>query len=192
MNFKFFALLLIVINLFSCAQENKVREQAIKLNNEAMSYSLGKDDSISLKNSIKLLDSAIAIDSTYLLAYTNKVSLLFQLKNYEDVIKTIDKMSNFTEKSAYIFMMKGIAYKKIGFNELANSNLFEAFKISSNFKVNIDKAMYFHLLVYFESKEVALERLNELYRKGEIDENLYKNFNEVIRSMDETDVFKDF
>lgn len=192
MSSKILIMLLTLITFYSCAQKNEKREQAMKLNDEAMSLSLGKDDSISLKKSIKLLDKAITIDSTYLLAYSNKVSILFQLKNYNEAIRTLNKMSDISEKNAFIYMMKGIAYKKIGYNEIADSNLMSAFKLSSDFDTNMDKSIYFNLLVYFKGKEVAIERINELYKKGELDENLYQNYSEVISSIDEADIFKEY
>jgi tetratricopeptide (TPR) repeat protein len=185
-------MLLTLFYFYSCAQEYNERARAMKLNNEAMELSFGKDDSIILRNSIKLLNDAISIDSTYILAYSNKVSILFTLKEYIEVIKTIDKLSNFTEENAFNYLMKGISYKKMGDSVQADSSLKSALLIASKFGTNMDKAMYFELLVYFEGKEVALNKLVELYSEGIINEKLYDNFEEVIKQIDETDVFGDF
>lgn len=171
----------------SCAQNLGSKEEAKKLNDTAMQLAFGSTDSIKIKNSIGMLDKAISIDSSYFMAYSNKISLLFQLDNDLEVLKTLNNLSKIVGENSFIFFTRGLAYKKIGKNELSYSNLMAAFELSSKLKDSLDKTMYCQLLVYFESKKTALNKLNELLNVGTIKKEEFSNLSDLIQSIDESD-----
>src|ERR1700733_3430849 len=97
MNIRLMLLCLIICLVTAChSQDNRVknvRGTATELNNKAINLSsknMGDIDSI--KKSLKLLDDAILIDSTYFNAYVNKISLLCTLGSYDELLTTMNRL----------------------------------------------------------------------------------------------------
>lgn len=79
------------------------------------------NDSLKLYRSLALLDSAIGCDSNYFIAYSNKLSILNELKLYNQSIEVINKLLFISKgKRPEIIMFKAEAYKEMGNMELSN------------------------------------------------------------------------
>ena len=79
------------------------------------------NDSLKLYRSLALLDSAIGCDSNYFIAYSNKLSILNELKLYNQSIEVINKLLFISKgKRPEIIMFKAQAYKEMGNMELSN------------------------------------------------------------------------
>lgn len=184
---KLYFIFFIVITFTSCSQDNQSKAKI--LNDQAMEMSLGTFDSVKINNAIKLLDSAIVIDSSYLLSYSNKVSLLFRVKKYKEGLQTLNVLSNYTENKSFIYLHKGIAYKYLGEYKKADLEFKNALEISSKLNNYQNKLMYFQLLVYFNNKQVALRELEKFFKENKISKIEYENIKEVILYLDESNVF---
>ena len=109
-----FVFIVIVLALSSCAKSNERKPSSItrKLNDAAIELSkYGKD---SVMRSIQLLDSAIKIDSSYILAYNNKLSFLNQIRDYNGALTTLKAMEGRDDKNKSLFLLIGIHYERIG------------------------------------------------------------------------------
>src|SRR5688500_18651316 len=104
---------LLIVSLFfsslCIAQENDNRQLAIKLNNKAVDLIHLDPDS-----ALTLLDSAIMVDSQYVMAYNNKVTIHCQKGEYQIAIETIKKKLLLDPKQAESVLLLGMLYEKTG------------------------------------------------------------------------------
>jgi len=183
--------LLVIIVVFCCnacnlAQEHK--KEAERLNNKAIKLSSESFESTKLMKSVELLDSSIAIDSNYILAYSNKISVLYELKQYKNILTTIEKMAEHSTDMAYLFMVKGVAYLSLKQNQDAELSLKEAFKMASKMDTPQNKQMYFHLYAYFYGKQSSVTELSRALTAGKIIKKEYSSISETILYLDEDNI----
>ena len=102
-----------------CFSQKSYGYNVVSLNNKAMSIlhlelmSIDKDTQ-KTRSILNLLDSAIAIDSTYYIAYCNKASLLFELNRTQDALQCMKLITDQCEDYAEGNMMIGIFYEILG------------------------------------------------------------------------------
>lgn len=115
--------LFLLLTLTSCkAQDKKVLScvhqpdsAAIELNNKAVeTYSRRSNSPDSVKKAISLLDSAIAKDADYQLAYANKAEFL---KNQGEMARALETLNAYLKRNPtepYMLLGAGLFYEKMG------------------------------------------------------------------------------
>ena len=115
--------LFLLLTLTSCkAQDKKVLScvhqpdsAAIELNNKAVeTYSRRSNSPDSVKKAISLLDSAIAKDAGYQLAYANKAEFL---KNQDEMARALETLNAYLKRNPtepYTLLGAGLFYEKMG------------------------------------------------------------------------------
>lgn len=115
--------LFLLLTLTSCkAQDKKVLScvhqpdsAAIELNNKAVeTYSRRSNSPDSVKKAISLLDSAIAKDAGYQLAYANKAEFL---KNQGEMARALETLNAYLKRNPtepYTLLGAGLFYEKMG------------------------------------------------------------------------------
>ena len=107
----------LLIALYSCGQNaarQKVDPAAVKLNNQAMTLVRFIDNADSSKKAISLLDKATSIDSNYYLGYSNKLMFYYQLKEFDKLISTNNRLIQLRPSAHDLYLTGGIFYEKIG------------------------------------------------------------------------------
>jgi len=104
-----------IILFTSCHGSNQTQE-AIEANNRAIAFSTSNPDS-----AIHYFDKAIAADSTYLLAYQNKVNFFISIEDYQQALETAQILSNRLENSE-ITKMIALLHDITGNSEEATTN----------------------------------------------------------------------
>lgn len=102
-----------------CFSQKSYDSHVVSLNNKATSIlrsemMLINKDTQKTRSILSLLDSAIAIDSTYYIAYCNKASLLFELHRTQDAIQCMKLITDQCEDYAEGNMMIGTFYEILG------------------------------------------------------------------------------
>ena len=171
---KYFCIGLFLFVTTSCNAQDKnvsVNKEAIALNNEAVQVSIygsgNRHDRLIRAN--QLLDSAIKIDRSCYLAYTNKIQNLVKLKQYHQALAWSDSVLNVKPDLAEVLTGKGLIYDKLGdtsraqMNYIAGNPIYES-RYASNHNINNLKGLAFnYYLSYGKSK--AFELLDqEKYR----------------------------
>jgi tetratricopeptide (TPR) repeat protein len=107
----------LLIGLCSCGQNStihKVDPAAVELNNNAMTLVRFINNPDSSAKAISLLDKATSIDSNYFLGYYNKLMFFNQLKQFDKVIMTVNKLVSLKPSAHDLYMTGGLFYEKIG------------------------------------------------------------------------------
>jgi tetratricopeptide (TPR) repeat protein len=84
-----------------------------------MKFVLFIDNSDSSKKAIYLLDKATLIDSNYFIGYANKLMFYYQLKQFDKLIWTNNKLIQLRPSAHELYLRGGIFYEKIGDTESA-------------------------------------------------------------------------
>ena len=151
----------------SCGAQNK--KDAIRLNNEAMS--LVMQDEGNIQRALQMLDQAIALDSLYYMAYTNKASLLCRVGSYEEAINALNKVLAIKRDFVEAAMTKGFLLEKLGKVKQAEetySHVFELYnkqlkKSPDNIQILLNRA--FTTLFLYGNQRGLLEynKIKTLY-----------------------------
>ena len=113
----------LLVALYSCGQKpvkHKVDPAAVQLNNQAMTMVRHIDNPDSSKKAISLLDQATKIDSNYFLGYSNKLMFFFQLKQFDKLIQTNNKLILLRPSAHDLYLTGGMFYEQIGDTVSAN------------------------------------------------------------------------
>ena len=115
--------LFLLLTLTSCKAQDKQElscvhqpdSAAIELNNKAVeTYSRRSNSPDSVKKAISLLDSAIAKDADYQLAYANKAEFL---KNQGEMARALETLNAYLKRNPtepYTLLGAGLFYEKMG------------------------------------------------------------------------------
>lgn len=107
---------------FQCkAQDNDNRQLAMRLNDQAIDLMHRNPD-----YSLLLLDSAIKVDSQFVMAYSNKVTILCQKGEYHKAVETLKKSLLLDSKRAEAILFLGMLYEKTGQINYANIEYLKA------------------------------------------------------------------
>ena len=107
---------------FQCkAQDNDNRQLAMRLNDQAIDLMHRNPD-----YSLLLLDSAIKVDSQFVMAYSNKVTILCQKGEYHKAVETLNKSLLLDSKQAEAILFLGMLYEKTGQINYANIEYLKA------------------------------------------------------------------
>lgn len=88
-------------------------KKAIELNNKAILL-INNGNETDYMKALDLLNKAINIDSTYYMAYSNKITVLIRLKEYDKAIKTCKYLvTNIKQDYPEAFTILGILYDKL-------------------------------------------------------------------------------
>ena len=119
------SLLFLTLFLFGCKNESKVttkyNPKAIELSNRAVnifSYHSGNKDST--KIAIALFDKAISIDSSYLLAYTNKAYHIIKKSEFSYALTVIMQAQKLATKEPVLWLGQGLLNDKLKKTDVAN------------------------------------------------------------------------
>ncbi len=199
-------IILLVLLLFSCANNNKqktdtaLRKNEISLkidsaaiikNNEAAEiYSIANGNPDSLNKAIVLLDKALKISPKYLLAYENKIHYLTIMGKYKEAISVIDEALKVSPDNPFFIFPKGILYEKAGMKELAEKNYKESILcFDKSISLSPDD---FNLLVnrsftkiFIKDKEVAINDFKALKKRYDKNSKEYKQLDYLIKLVSE-------
>ncbi|MEJ5994960.1 hypothetical protein WG904_11080 [Pedobacter sp. Du54] len=155
--------ILLALNL-PCEAQSSVRQKSISLNNKAIKVSreLG-DRNKKLKQANLILDSAIRIDPTNLMPYTNKLNNLIALKEYESAIEVTNSALK-VKPVLELLTAKGALLQKTGNLSEARQMYKKALNFGQNtYKLKPSSTLLCNLAVLhnlLEGKKKTLEFLN--------------------------------
>jgi len=119
-----FSIFILLLTLVACGQKRNetekhiVKAEAKRLNDSAMTLIRYMQDDSSQK-AILLFDQAIKIDSSYFIAFWNKLCLQGQLKQYDKAIATGKEILKLSKSPNYYFLI-GTFYYRLGDTVSAN------------------------------------------------------------------------
>jgi tetratricopeptide (TPR) repeat protein len=201
-----YALFFIILIIASCNDHEKKSDQsesnisnspdslAIELNNKAvklMGDAAHTYDSLSgilYDSAIVYLEQAIAIDSLYLLAYTNKAQALRRKGFLEESLQVLEQAENIKPDFAEVISAQGFLLEKMGKIELANLKYDQAHKayeerLEKNPKNDKVKSEIAFLYIFLKSKNLALDEIRNLILENPDSEQL-KNMERIINNFD--------
>ena len=112
-----FIFLFLLSALYSCGQKSvkhKINPEAVRLNNKIIPLIPFTDNPDSCRKALSFLDSATTIDRDDFLAYSNKFMFLYELRQYDKTIKTVDEMLRLRPNAHDLYITKGSFYERIG------------------------------------------------------------------------------
>ncbi|WP_288088272.1 tetratricopeptide repeat protein [Bacteroides acidifaciens] len=136
---------------------------AIEKNNQAVKLMFRPD---SLEKAILLLDEAIAIDSSYVLAYTHKSQCLDRLGRVQEALQTCLSAEKYALENPYYYTLKGVYLEKSGKVEVAHKAYQKSFmlfgeelkkKPDANVCINYIMAKYL-----YDGKEMSGQEMESL------------------------------
>ncbi len=157
-----------------------------------MKYSYQKD---SLKKAVQFLDKAIKEDSSYVTAYSNRVSILCGLGDCQGALETLEKLITFRKTYPTPFILEGHILEKTG-------NLYEAtqkYKIADSLydsliesKINViqNKIGKSYLQLFLKSKDDAVIAFDKI--KKDIPSKNAKEITKLINDFDKDKFINDF
>jgi tetratricopeptide (TPR) repeat protein len=184
--------------IFGCSSKES-RSQArncIALNNAAIdsiqAYNLGRPDKLLLTRALELLNKAIQCDSTYQLAYQNKLTVLIQLGKHSEALGLVEELERFLPEDPNIFTAKGLMYERMKKTDSANIWYDHAFKLCDQKLSAYPDSVKFiydrtYLIAVTSGKESALNEINryiDLYP----DQKTLLTYREAIRNFDKEKV----
>lgn len=187
----FCIILFFVVNISCNAQDKKenanYNKESIALNNESVKIILkGGNRHDNLVRANQLLDSAINIDPSYVIAYGNKIQNLLSLKEYHLALDWSDSLLSIKPGSAETLTGKGLIYDKLGDTSRAQANYNTGNQIyktryNSDHSINNLKSLAFnYYLLYGKAKAFELITKEEYRFKNSPQEfkkiNQFKNY----------------
>jgi tetratricopeptide (TPR) repeat protein len=121
----------------------------------------------SLKKAIQLLEKAIKVDSTYAIAYSNKVSILCSLGDCQAALRTLEKLITFKKTNPTVFIIEGHILEKTGDIDKAiqkyktADSLYDV-QIESKTNVTQNKLGKAYLQLFLKGKEDATIAFNKI------------------------------
>ena len=112
-----FITVFLLITLYSYGQtpaKYKPNPAAIQFNNQAMTLVAYIENPDSSRKALSLLDKATTIDSTYFLGYSNKLMFYYQLKQFDKLILTNNKLIQLRPYAHDLYMAGGMFYEQVG------------------------------------------------------------------------------
>jgi tetratricopeptide (TPR) repeat protein len=181
---KSLAIILLMLVFFSC--NNKYdREKAKKFNNMAMEIAKSMDKESSSK-AIEYLDKAIQLDSTYYLAYWNKVNILSDCGKYSEALKLLFKIEPQMDLGATF--LKAELYRKLK-DTLEAKKLYTKFLNNYKFNNTLEsKVLYFSLICKIYSYNKAIDSLNAQSKSLEISTEDYEIIKESLQSLKDQEI----
>ena len=110
-------LFLLLFGFVACGQQTKKYipdKTAVQLNDSAMRLAMHSINDSSYQKVILLLDKATAIDTNYFIAYFNKLSYQFKLKQYNKALETAKHINSIRPNFVDQYVTVGILYEKTG------------------------------------------------------------------------------
>ena len=107
---------LLLVMLSSCAQKpekHKADPAAVALNNRAVDLVPFLENNDSSKKALSLLDQSTDIDSNYFLGYYNKLMFLYQLKQFDKAVLTVNKLIQLRPTAHDLYLMGGVLYERL-------------------------------------------------------------------------------
>lgn len=169
---KCISLSLLLFLVVSCEGQNKkftqYDKEAIQLNNRAMDILVNNHNNRdSLKVAIALLERAIKIDSTYTLAYNNKVSILCKIGDFDSAIKTLDMVLLVNENLFEAKTLKGWIFEKTGnitkaqemYNMVLNDYNQRLANDTANISLKLGRAVIY---LFTEGRDRGMSEFNSL------------------------------
>jgi tetratricopeptide (TPR) repeat protein len=169
--------IILIFFLVACVQnptKHKVNPAAVQLNNRAMTLVLFIDNPDSSKKAISLLDKATIIDSNYFLGYSNKLLFYYQLKQFDKLIWTNNKLIQLRPLAHELYLRGGIFYEEIGDTESAKGYFNRSLKIC-NAVLDTMNTKNRDFVMLTTNKAINLIMLNDSVRANNILKELYDN-----------------
>lgn len=178
-------LFLIALLVASCIERDKKSDHvesifaykpdsiALKLNNRAVlligdaAHTYDTLKSVLYDSAITYLNQAIEIDSSYLLAYTNKAQALQRKGSLEEAVEVLSKAEMIKPDFAEVLMGQGFLLEKMGKVELADKKYGQALKAyekrldDETRKIKAQSDIAF-LYVFLEDKNKAIDEIQNL------------------------------
>lgn len=167
----------LLITLYSCGQnsaKHKPNPAAVQLNNQAMTLVSYIDNADSSKKAISLLDQATKIDSNYFMGYSNKLMFFFQLKQFDKLIQTNNKLIQLRPSAHDLYLRGGMFYEQIGDTVYANSYFIKSLTIC-NAVLDTMKNKNRDFVMLTTNQAINLIMLNDTAKANNILKVLYDN-----------------
>lgn len=167
----------LLIAFYSCGQnpaKHKVDPAAVQLNNQAMTLVRFINNDDSSKLAISLLDKATSIDSNYFLGYFNKLMFYYQLKQFDKLIWTNNKLIQLRPSAHDLYLRGGIFYQQIGDTVSANSYFNKSLTIC-NAVLDTMNNKNRHFVMLTTNQAINFIMLNDSAKANNILKVLYDN-----------------
>jgi tetratricopeptide (TPR) repeat protein len=150
---------------------------AVKLNDQAMLLVSFIENPDSARKAIQLLDSATKIDSSYFLAYYNKLMFFSQLNLNDEGLRTLNKLIVLRPYAHDLYMMCGLWYERIGHSDSSQSYFEKSLSICNTVldSMSIKNKDYFMLV---GNKAINLTMLGDSLTANGLLKNLYDSLPE--------------
>jgi tetratricopeptide (TPR) repeat protein len=165
------------ISFNSCGQKNEklsIAPKAVELNNQAIKlvpYIKNQDSS---KKAISLLDKATSIDSNYFLGHFNKLMFYSQLKQFDKIVLTNDKLIKLRPLAHDLYLNAGLFYEKIG-DTLSSKGYFDKSLTICNAVLDTMKISNRGFVMITTNQAINLIMLNDSIKANMILAKLNKN-----------------
>lgn len=185
----------------SCAQDvknqsGKINPKAKQLNDSAVQFVINNND---YENALVLLDEAIKIDTSYITAYSNKLSFQVILKKYKEAIETGNRLILLKPNRVEFIFSQGLLYELTADTSMANEYYQRSLKINNaildtitKFNVRRDnillnKAM---ILSFLNRQQEASVIYNELLVNAK--DSVFKEYISSMMNKSKKQLLKDF
>lgn len=165
----------LLIVFYSCGQtpaKYKPDPAAVQLNNQAMTLVRYIDNADSSKKAISLLDKATAIDSNYFRGYFNKLMFFFQLKQFDKLILTNNKLIQLRPNAHDLYLSGGAFYEQVGDTVSAKKYFSKSLTIC-NAVLDTMNANNSNFVMLTTNKAINLIMLNDTAKANNILRALY-------------------
>ena len=99
----------------------KSTEDLIRMNDYAVKLStIDNNNKDSTLKALSILNEVIRIDSTYLIAHNNRLSVLIKLREREKALSQINKIISIRKEDSSLYMIKGHILEKLNLKKEAN------------------------------------------------------------------------
>jgi tetratricopeptide (TPR) repeat protein len=162
----------VLLGLFSCSSNSHNREKAIAKQGEAANmymHGILESNQDSIRKAISLLNESIALDSSYMFAYSTKAGILNDQGRYIESLAVLN-LALRRQDDPYIFIQRGILNEKLNNMEAAKPDYKKAISLfdkmiaedAHNFPALTNRAFALYL---YENKELGIQALEKIRDK---------------------------
>ena len=173
--------------MVACQHRKNINEKALAFDKRAanvFSRNFGNPDSLNF--ALSLIDSAIKIQPDYVSFYSMKISILYELKRYDQIITVYDRILQLQKNNYFFLMGKGITFEHL--NKLDSADYyyhlafdhFDDVKWKSGADREVEKVILYGIL----KDTINFKAQLDIFRKKYSTEKNYALMYEYLKTFD--------